>query len=118
MQDRLEDVKAQVQTVLDEAMSHLPPGELADAMRYACIGGKRIRAFLVMEFRGLARLHSLMACQYSRCHLPTSLHNACQHQQGYAAQIRLIHISTCRRDRLFQPTQVRGHRQLKPVGNK
>ena len=49
MQDRLEDVKAQVQTVLDEAMSHLPPGELADAMRYACIGGKRIRAFLVME---------------------------------------------------------------------
>jgi farnesyl diphosphate synthase len=47
--DRLEDVKAQVQTALEEAMAHLPPGELTDAMRYACIGGKRIRAFLVME---------------------------------------------------------------------
>ena len=49
MQHRLEDVKAQVQAALEEAMAHLPPGELTDAMRYACIGGKRIRAFLVME---------------------------------------------------------------------
>ena len=49
MQDRLEDVKAQVQAALDEAMAALPPGELTDAMRYACIGGKRLRAFLVME---------------------------------------------------------------------
>ncbi|WP_199259530.1 polyprenyl synthetase family protein [Paracoccus binzhouensis] len=49
MQDRLEDVKAQVQAALEEAMANLPSGELADAMRYACIGGKRIRAFLVME---------------------------------------------------------------------
>ena len=48
-QHRLEDVKAQVQTALEEAMAHLPPGELTDAMRYACIGGKRVRAFLVME---------------------------------------------------------------------
>ena len=30
-------------------MANLPPGELTDAMRYACIGGKRVRAFLVME---------------------------------------------------------------------
>src|SRR5690606_22559860 len=42
-------VKAQVQTALEGAMSCLPDGELSDAMRYACIGGKRIRAFLVME---------------------------------------------------------------------
>ncbi|MFH5776696.1 polyprenyl synthetase family protein [Paracoccus broussonetiae] len=49
MQDRLEDVKAQVQAALDEAMAGFPPGELTDAMRYACIGGKRLRAFLVME---------------------------------------------------------------------
>ena len=49
MQHRLDDVKAQVQAALEEAMAHLPPGELTDAMRYACIGGKRIRAFLVME---------------------------------------------------------------------
>lgn len=56
MQDRLDDVKAQVQAALDEAMAGLPPGELTDAMRYACIGGKRLRAFLVMES---ARLHGL-----------------------------------------------------------
>lgn len=49
MEDRLEDVKAQVQTALQEAMANLPSGELSDAMRYACIGGKRIRALLVME---------------------------------------------------------------------
>lgn len=49
MQARFDEIKAQVQTALDEAMSHLPGGDLADAMRYACIGGKRIRAFLVME---------------------------------------------------------------------
>lgn len=49
MRERLEDVRAQVQTALEEAMAALPEGELTDAMRYACIGGKRIRAFLVME---------------------------------------------------------------------
>lgn len=49
MQDRLADVKAQVQTALEEAMAGLPAGDLSDAMRYACIGGKRIRALLVME---------------------------------------------------------------------
>ena len=49
MQDRLEDVKAQVQAALEQAMAGLPGGELTDAMRYACIGGKRLRAFLVME---------------------------------------------------------------------
>ena len=49
MQDRLEDVRAQVQAALDDAMAGLPDGDLTDAMRYACIGGKRIRAFLVME---------------------------------------------------------------------
>ena len=49
MQHRLDDVKAQVQAALDAAMAGLPPGELTDAMRYACTGGKRLRAFLVME---------------------------------------------------------------------
>lgn len=49
MQDRLADVKAQVQDALQDAMAGLPSGDLADAMRYACIGGKRIRALLVME---------------------------------------------------------------------
>ncbi|MDF3854835.1 polyprenyl synthetase family protein [Paracoccus sp. P2] len=49
MRDRLAEVKAQVQAALDEVMAGLPEGELTDAMRYACTGGKRIRAFLVME---------------------------------------------------------------------
>ena len=56
MQDRLDEVKAQVLQALDAAMAALPDSEVADAMRYACIGGKRVRAFLVMES---ARLHGI-----------------------------------------------------------
>ena len=56
MQHRLGVVKTQVQTALDAAIGALPAGELRDAMAYACAGGKRIRAFLVMES---ARLHGV-----------------------------------------------------------
>ena len=49
MQTRLEEVRGAVQSALEAAMANLPAGELADAMRYACIGGKRLRAFLVLE---------------------------------------------------------------------
>lgn len=56
MQIRLDEVKAAVQAGLDAAMADLPDGDLADAMRYACLGGKRLRAFLVMEG---ARLHDV-----------------------------------------------------------
>ena len=56
MQARMEAVKAQVEAALDAAMSDLPSGDLADAMRYACVGGKKLRAFLVMES---ARLHDV-----------------------------------------------------------
>lgn len=56
MQARLTAVRAQVQAALDRAIGDLPPGELRDAMGYACNGGKRIRAFLVMES---ARLHGV-----------------------------------------------------------
>lgn len=49
MQERLEAVKTMVGAALEEAIARLPRGELADAMRYATLGGKRIRAFLVME---------------------------------------------------------------------
>ena len=44
MQARLTAVRAQVQAALDRAIGDLPPGELRDAMGYACNGGKRIRA--------------------------------------------------------------------------
>ncbi|MDO5631646.1 MAG: polyprenyl synthetase family protein [Paracoccus sp. (in: a-proteobacteria)] len=56
MRDRLADVAAQVQTALDVAIMALPQGELRDAMAYATQGGKRLRAFLVMES---ARLHGV-----------------------------------------------------------
>lgn len=56
MQTRMDEVKAQVQGALDSAIALLPSGELADAMAYATVGGKRIRAFLVMES---ARLHGV-----------------------------------------------------------
>ncbi|WEF24029.1 polyprenyl synthetase family protein [Paracoccus sp. S3-43] len=56
MQSRLDAVKAQVQAALDRAIGALPSGDLRDAMGYACAGGKRIRAFLVMES---ARLHGV-----------------------------------------------------------
>lgn len=56
MQSRLSAVKSQVQAALDRAIGDLPGGELRDAMAYACAGGKRIRAFLVMES---ARLHGV-----------------------------------------------------------
>lgn len=56
MRERLEAVRSAVEAALEEAMAGLPEGELADAMRYACIGGKRLRAFLVLEG---ARLHGV-----------------------------------------------------------
>lgn len=49
MQDRLARVRIEVQAELDRAITALPPGDLRDAMAYAVNGGKRLRAFLVME---------------------------------------------------------------------
>lgn len=56
MDARLSEVKALVQQALDQAIVGLPAGDLRDAMAYAVTGGKRIRAFLVMES---ARLHGI-----------------------------------------------------------
>ena len=56
MQDRLARVRTEVQAELDRAITVLPPGDLRDAMAYAVNGGKRLRAFLVMES---ARLHGV-----------------------------------------------------------
>ncbi|WBU60346.1 polyprenyl synthetase family protein [Paracoccus albus] len=56
MDRRMEEVRSQVETILNAAMTKLPEGELSDAMRYACVGGKKLRAFLVMES---ARLHNI-----------------------------------------------------------
>lgn len=56
MRARMDEVRAQVAAALVAAVDGFPPGELRDAMRYAVDGGKRIRAFLVMES---ARLHDV-----------------------------------------------------------
>ncbi|TJZ92539.1 polyprenyl synthetase family protein [Paracoccus gahaiensis] len=56
MQDRLARVRAEVQAELDRVIGALPDGNLAQAMSYGVQGGKRLRAFLVMES---ARLHGV-----------------------------------------------------------
>jgi farnesyl diphosphate synthase len=53
---RLNDVQRKVQAALDAAVAELPPGPLRDAIGYAAQGGKRLRAFLVLES---AALHGL-----------------------------------------------------------
>ncbi|MFD1794798.1 polyprenyl synthetase family protein [Paracoccus aurantiacus] len=79
LQARMEEVKAQVEAALDAAMSELPEGELTDAMRYACLGGKKLRAFLVMES---ARLHGVtdaaalpVACAVEALHAYSLVHD-------------------------------------------
>lgn len=56
MQSRLAEIRPLVEAELNAAIDALPAGDLSDAMRYAVQGGKRLRAFLVMES---ARLHGL-----------------------------------------------------------
>ncbi|MDQ2094218.1 polyprenyl synthetase family protein [Rhodalgimonas zhirmunskyi] len=54
--ERLEEVQGLVADHLTRIMRPLGDGRIADAMRYASSGGKRMRAFLVMEG---ARLHGI-----------------------------------------------------------
>ncbi|WP_370211093.1 polyprenyl synthetase family protein [Roseovarius sp.] len=60
MQERLAEVAAGVAAHLDHVLSPFGTGELAQAMRYATEGGKRLRAYLVIEG---ARLHGVPAEQ-------------------------------------------------------
>lgn len=53
---RLAATTAAVEAALNDALHALPPGRLREAMIYACRGGKRLRAFLVLES---ARLHGV-----------------------------------------------------------
>lgn len=57
---RLSAAQAAVQSALDAAISQQPAGDLRDAMGYAAQGGKRLRAFLVLES---ARLHGIDAAR-------------------------------------------------------
>lgn len=48
--DRLRSHAGRVETCLDQLFKELAPGKLTDAMRYGAMsGGKRLRAFLVLE---------------------------------------------------------------------
>ncbi|MBD3786560.1 MAG: polyprenyl synthetase family protein [Sphingomonadales bacterium] len=51
--DRLAEVQHAVQSALDDAVARLPAGELREAIGYAAQGGKRLRAFLVIESAAL-----------------------------------------------------------------
>lgn len=50
---RLQEVQGAVQSELDGAIARLPAGDLRDAIAYAAQGGKRLRAFLVLESAAL-----------------------------------------------------------------
>ncbi len=58
--ERLAAAQRGVQDALDAALAQLPSGQLRDAMGYAAKGGKRLRAFLVLES---AALYGLGAAQ-------------------------------------------------------
>ena len=58
--DKLDLTATQVQSYLDQSISALPKGSLRDAMAYALQGGKRLRAFLVIES---AAIHGVSADQ-------------------------------------------------------
>ena len=55
-QTRLQQCGAAVQGAFDSEFARYPAGQIVDAMAYATRGGKRLRAFLVME---AARLHGV-----------------------------------------------------------
>lgn len=59
-EQRLEEVQRNVSDALDAAVARYPAGPLRDAMGYAARGGKRLRAFLVLES---AALHGIGAAQ-------------------------------------------------------
>ena len=56
MRARLDEIRTLVAGALDAAIDRLPESPLRDAMRYACHGGKAVRAYLVVES---ARLHGV-----------------------------------------------------------
>lgn len=58
--ERLKQVQTQVEAALQAAIADHPAGPLRDAMAYAARGGKRLRAFLVLES---AALHGIEAAQ-------------------------------------------------------
>ena len=63
-QERLVDVAMQVEACLSEVLMPLGTGNVAQAMRYTTNGGKRLRAFLVMEsaaLHGVSDAHSAWA---------------------------------------------------------
>ncbi|MBB1492282.1 polyprenyl synthetase family protein [Paracoccus sp. MC1854] len=61
MHQRLEEAQRATASAIEAALADLPSGDLTDAMRYATNGGKRIRAFLVLESARLFGVEDLSA---------------------------------------------------------
>jgi farnesyl diphosphate synthase len=55
-QVRLKECSGIVEAMLDQVFETLPDSQVKDAMRYASTGGKRLRAFLVLESAALFHL--------------------------------------------------------------
>ncbi|SOC13781.1 farnesyl-diphosphate synthase [Rhodobacter maris] len=59
-EERLKEVQDAVEAAMQAAIAAFPQSDLRDAMAYAAQGGKRLRAFLVLES---ARIHGLTDAQ-------------------------------------------------------
>lgn len=59
--ERLAEVQEQVEAALQAAIATCPAGPLRDAMTYAARGGKRLRAFLVLESAALYGIDAAQA---------------------------------------------------------
>jgi len=59
--ERLAEVQEQVEAALQAAIATYPAGPLRDAMAYAARGGKRLRAFLVLESAALYGIDAAQA---------------------------------------------------------
>lgn len=69
-QEKLAHAANQVQAYLDQAIAELPEGALRDAMAYTTQGGKRLRAFLVLEsaeLHGISTAKALPAAAAIEC---------------------------------------------------
>lgn len=79
MQERHAEICRAVEAQFDHVLAPFGAGEVAQAMRYATRGGKRIRAFLVMEsarLHGIGAAHAIWpACAIEAMHAYSLVHD-------------------------------------------
>lgn len=98
MQDRRAEVSALVQSQFDLVLGAFGRGSVAQAMRYATSGGKRVRALLVMES---ARLHRVAdaraiwpACAIEAMHAYSLVHDdlPCMDDDAMRRGLPTVHV--------------------------